>query len=454
MTKGPTGDGAADAARSWTAAQQGRAIGAGTLDPRALVEAYLDAATTHPDAARVYARLTPGRALAEAEAARVRAREGRRASVLDGVAISWKDLVDTAGTASEGGSRLLAGRVPERDAEIVARATAAGTVCLGKTHLSELAFSGLGINPMAATAPNRWDRGAAPGGSSSGAAASLFLDLAALAIGSDTGGSVRIPAAWNDLVGLKTTPGLVPLDGCLPLAPSLDTMGPLARSVEDAALGLGLLTGRAAPPIDATARGLALCVPSTTVLDGLEDPVGPAFERAVETLATAGCRVTRGPLPALAEVVEAAATLSPVVTAEGWLAWGREIAASPDTLWPPIEARFRAGEGADPAKLAAALARFDALRATVEAHIAENGLLVAPTVPCPPPPVAPLMVDAERFLERNLKTLSNTRLFNLLGMCALTIPTGTPSVGLMIVAPAHGEDRLLAAGRAVERALA
>ncbi|MEM9780934.1 MAG: amidase family protein [Pseudomonadota bacterium] len=454
-TGGPRGDAAADAARGWTAARQGRAIGAGTLDPLTLAEAYLDAAARHPDGARVYARLTHERALAEATAARTRAQENRRLGVLDGVAISWKDLVDVAGTACEAGSRLLSGRVPEGDALAVTRATASGTVCLGKTHLSELAFSGLGINPMAATAPQRWDQGAAPGGSSSGAAASVFLDLAAMAIGSDTGGSVRIPAAWNDLVGLKTTAGLIPLDGCLPLATSLDTLGPLARSVEDVALGLGLLTGTAGPAIDGVAaRGLTLHVPSTVVLDGLEDPVGPAFEAAVDTLAKAGCRVTRGPLTALAEVVEAATEISPVVTAEGWQAWGSAIAAAPDTLWPPIEARFRAGQDTSDETLAAAKTRFDTLRHEVEAHIAEHGLLVLPTVPCPPPKVARVLADAAYFADRNLKALSHTRLFNLMAMCALTLPTGTPSVGLMLVAPAFEEARLIAAGRAIERVLA
>ncbi|MGA1684985.1 MAG: amidase, partial [Gemmobacter sp.] len=226
-----------------TAAALGREIEAGRADPVALAEAFLGAIAAHPEGARVYARTTPERAMAEAGAARARARAGLRRHPLDGVPLSWKDLFDTAGIATEAGSALLAGRVPAADADVLAEATRAGLVCLGKTHMSELAFSGLGLNPVTATPPNVNDPARVPGGSSSGAAASVALGLAPAAIGSDTGGSVRIPAAWNDLVGLKTTEGRIGLGGVVPLAESFDTVGPLARSVEDCALILSALEG-------------------------------------------------------------------------------------------------------------------------------------------------------------------------------------------------------------------
>ncbi len=190
-----------------TAADLGRGIAAGEIDPVALTQTYLDAIAAHPLKDRIYARLTPDRALAEAQAAADRAKAGQRRGLLDGVPISWKDLFDTAGVATEAGSALLAGRVPDRDAVVLRNATAAGLVCLGKTHMSELAFSGLGYNPITATPPCVNDAEAVPGGSSSGAAASVAFGLAPAGIGSDTGGSVRIPAVWNDLVGLKTTIG-------------------------------------------------------------------------------------------------------------------------------------------------------------------------------------------------------------------------------------------------------
>ncbi|MEM9269798.1 MAG: amidase, partial [Pseudomonadota bacterium] len=194
-----------------SAAEIGRKIRAGTWDAVEVTAAFLEACAAHPELDRIYARLTPERALAEAEAAQKRATTGQSLGPLDGVPISWKDLFDTAGVATESGSLLLQGRVPKRDAVVLERATRAGLVCLGKTHQTELAFSGLGINPKTATPPNGIVPELAPGGSSSGAAVSTKLGLAAAGIGSDTGGSVRIPSAWNDLVGLKTTHGRLPL---------------------------------------------------------------------------------------------------------------------------------------------------------------------------------------------------------------------------------------------------
>lgn len=239
-----------------SASDLGRGIAAGKIDPVALTETYLAAGAAHPFGPRIYVRMTPERALAEAESARQRAKAGLRRGLLDGVPISWKDLFDTAGIVTEAGSMLLEGRVPEADAAVLQRATQAGTVCLGKTHMSELAFAGLGVNPAyggntdpkPGTPPNLHDPALAPGGSSSGAAASVAFGLAAAGIGSDTGGSVRVPAAWNDLVGLKTTHGRLSLQGVVPLAESFDTIGPLCRTVEDCAQLLAVMEG-ASPPI-------------------------------------------------------------------------------------------------------------------------------------------------------------------------------------------------------------
>ena len=211
----------------------------------------MDAASAHEYGPRIYVRMTRERALAEAEGARKRAKSGFRRGLLDGVPISWKDLFDTAGIVTEAGSMLLAGRIPEADAAVLQRATQAGMVCLGKTHMSELAFAGLGVNPAyggnidprPGTPPNVNDPALAPGGSSSGAAASVAFGLAAAGIGSDTGGSVRVPAAWNDLVGLKTTHGRLSLKGVVPLAESFDTVGPLCRTVEDCAQLLAVMEG-------------------------------------------------------------------------------------------------------------------------------------------------------------------------------------------------------------------
>jgi aspartyl-tRNA(Asn)/glutamyl-tRNA(Gln) amidotransferase subunit A len=439
---------------SWlwmTAADLGRGIGAGAIDPIELTEIYLAAIDSHPEGPGIYARTTPDRARAEAAAAAARARDGVRRGPLDGVPISWKDLFDTAGTATEAGSALLRGRVPDRDAAVVANAGSAGLVCLGKTHLTELAFSGLGVNPVTATPPNINDPELAPGGSSSGAAASVAFGLAAAGIGSDTGGSVRVPAAWNDLVGLKTTHGLLPLDGVVPLAPRFDTAGPLCRSVEDAALLLAALSGNPAADLSgARLDGARLCV--------CEDPdLGPhraapeaAFEAAVERLADAGAHVTRGPLPAAA----AALPLSGVIYApEAYGHWRDAIEAQPDAMFAPVRERFRAGAGYSGPDYVAAWRRLDALRAEYLAATAGYDAVLMPTTANLPPPVDRLLADPAYFAEENLLTLRNTRIGNMMGLCALTLPTGIPSCGLAAMAAPFSEARLLRLGRAIELAL-
>ena len=232
-----------------TACDLGRGIGAGEIDPIALTEAYLTAINAHMFKDRIYARLTEDRARSEAAAASGRAKKGVRRGLLDGVPISWKDLYDTAGVLTEAGTALLKGRVPAQDAVVLANATRAGMVCLGKTHMTELAFSGLGLNEVTETPPNSTNPALVAGGSSSGAATSVAYGLAAAGIGSDTGGSVRVPAAWNDLVGLKTTHGLLSTKGVVPLCESFDTVGPLCRSVEDAAELLAVMQGETAPDL-------------------------------------------------------------------------------------------------------------------------------------------------------------------------------------------------------------
>ncbi|MGR3492329.1 MAG: amidase, partial [Shimia sp.] len=261
-----------------SAADLGRGIARGDIDAEALTDTYLAAIDTHPDSPRIYARTTEDRARTEAAASARRAQLGQRRGPLDGVPISWKDLFDTAGTATEAGSALLAGRTPTRDAEALRIATGHGLICLGKTHMSELAFSGLGLNPITATPPCINDGEAVPGGSSSGAAASVAHGLAAAGIGSDTGGSVRIPAVWNDLVGLKTTPGRISAEGTVPLSHFFDTVGPLTRTVEDAALLLEALGGGPAADLrGAKLKGARFLVMDTIAMEDLEDAPAAAF---------------------------------------------------------------------------------------------------------------------------------------------------------------------------------
>lgn len=436
-----------------TAADLGRAIGAGQIDPIALTQHFLDAIDTHPLADKIYARVTPDRALAEARAASERAISGRRLSPLDGVPISWKDLFNTAGTETEAGSALLKGRVPQADAEVLKTATAMGLVCLGKTHMSELAFSGLGLNPVTATPPCVNDRDAVAGGSSSGAAASVAFGLAAAAVGSDTGGSVRIPSAWNDLVGLKTTAARLSLQGVVPLAATFDTVGPLCRSVEDAALMLAALEGRDGPDLRGAVglKGRRFGALQTIVMDDLNPDVARAYEESLARLRAAGADIVPFEVPELARSMGDAGVL---YTTEAWATWGADIAAQPDVMFAAIRERFEAGQAASGADYLRAWQDLEKVRAIWATATASFDAVLCPTAPNLPPKTDLLMEQGSYYVTANLLTLRNTRVGNLMGGCGITLPTGVPSCGILLNAAPNQEDRLLRLAKAAEAALA
>ena len=435
-----------------TAADLGRAIGQGSINPVELVEFFLDQIAARPVSQHIYARTTATRARAEAMGAATRAKSGQRRGILDGVPISWKDLFDTAGVATEAGSALLAGRIPPNDAATLATATREGLVCLGKTHMSELAFSGLGLNPITATPPCVNDGAAVAGGSSSGAATSVAFGLAPAAIGSDTGGSVRIPAAWNDLVGLKTSYGCLPLLGSVPLCPRFDTIGPIARSVEDCALLLAAMQGR--KPADlagTTLTGTKMLVLKTVALDDLRASPAQGFEDALTRLARAGAQITDIAIPEVAEAMILAGVL---FTAEAYAIWGETIESAPEKMFPRILDRFRSGAGVKATDYIWAWRRLDELRAIWAQKTAGFDAVLLPTAPILPPNAARLMADNDYFVAENLLALRNTRIGNLMDACALTLPTSQPSCGISFMAAAGGEERLLRLGMAAERALA
>ena len=434
-----------------SAAALGRAIEAGQINPVELAEHFLDAATQHPIGLRIYARLTPARARGEAMSAAARAKSGLRRHPLDGVPLSWKDLFDTAGVATEAGSALLKGRMPHTDAQVLQTATLLGAVALGKTHMSELAFSGLGLNPVTATPPCINDDQAVPGGSSSGAAASVAFGLAPAAIGSDTGGSVRIPAAWNDLVGLKTSLGLLSTQGIVPLCDSFDTVGPMARSVEDCALLLSLLAGtKPADLCGASLTGARLGVLQTTALDDLRPAPARAFESALPRLSAAGAQITQIAAPEVAEALALAAALFP---AEAYAIWGTAIEAAPQKMFPRILDRFRAGADVSATDYITARRRLTQLRATFAERTRSFDAVLLPTSAILPPDAKRLMTDDAYYVRENLLALRNTRIGNLMGLCALTLPTSQPSCGISLMAPPGDEARLLRLGAAAERAL-
>lgn len=434
-----------------TACEQGRAIMAGLVSPIDLTDAYLDAADRHPDRDLIYARLTPERARPAAIAAHDRARHGVRRGLLDGVAISLKDNIDSAGTLTEAGSALLADRVPDADAALVRNAGLAGMGCLGKTHMTELAFSGLGLNPITATSPNALDPALAPGGSSSGSAVSVALGLAAASIGTDTGGSIRLPAAWNGLVGFKPTPGAVPMTGVVPLCARFDVAGPLARSVEDCAEIFAALTASRAPDLTAARpTGLRLLVLDGVPFDDAREAPVAAFEEAVEMLSRAGALISRANLPCVAEAM----ALSPTLFApEAYGTWAAHIEAAPEAMYPPILTRFRAGAEVSAPDYVAGWITLNRLRADWAASVAGFDAVILPSAANLPPDRQSLLDDADFFAAENLLTLRNTRIGNLLGLPAISIPTQRPACGLMAMGPAGGDRHLLRTARGIEAAL-
>jgi aspartyl-tRNA(Asn)/glutamyl-tRNA(Gln) amidotransferase subunit A len=434
-----------------TACDLGRGIGSGDIDPVALTQTYLDAIETHELKDRIYARVTAERALSEANAAALRAQSGQRLSLLDGVPISWKDLFDTAGVGTEAGSKLLEGRVPDRDAVVLANATAMGLVCLGKTHMSEIAFSGLGYNPSTNTPPCVNDADAVPGGSSSGAAASVAFDLAAAGIGSDTGGSVRIPAAWNDLVGLKTSTGRLTLEGVVPLALKFDTIGPLTRSVEDAAQLLALMEGgKVADLRGASLKGRRLAVLRTVFLEDTRAVPLAAFESAVKRLEAAGAVVDYIDVPEAREAVDLSGLL---ITSEAYGLWKDVIEANPDAMYSEILARFRIGANYSAADYVAGWVKLEAARAAYDSATAGYDAVIGPSSAILPPNLERLNTEEDYYITENLLSLRNTRVGNMLGLCGLTLPTGTPSCGIMFLCAPDLEEHLLRIGAAAEAAL-
>ena len=429
----------------------GKNIADGSLDPMELLSSVYEKIDASDAADDIFTVLTRERAEKEAQASRKRRREGNLKSPLDGVPISWKDLFDTKNIVTEAGSLLLEGRTPKKDCLALKRATDAGMICVGKTHMSELAFSGLGINPKAKTPPNINGADLAPGGSSSGAGASVAQGFVSIGVGSDTGGSVRIPAAWNNLVGLKTTHGLIPNDGVVPLCPGFDTVGPLCTSVEDAWVSTAIFAGlETATPEAKPISECKFLISKTIVLDGLGEDQEAGFYDAVNRLGSAGATIEYDDINQMNEIQPLGPILFPY---EAWQSWGEKIEAQPDLMFEPVRNRFTSGKDVTREQYETAWHKMFEIRETYHAQAAGYDAVLAPTVAIGPPPVSELLNDIELFQKTNLIALRNTRFFNMFGSCALTLPTSKPASGLMVVGKPKSEKDLVSVGLSIEEIL-
>jgi len=434
-----------------SAIQMGKEIADGSLDPVELVASVYEAISANEKSDNVFTTLTRQRAEKEAKACLKRQKEGNLKSPLDGVPVSWKDLFDTKNILTEAGSKLLEGRMPQKDCVVLENATEAGMICIGKTHMSELAFSGMGINPNAKTPPNINGDDLAPGGSSSGAAASVAFGFVPIGMGSDTGGSVRIPSAWNNLAGLKTTHGLISNQGVVPLCPGFDTVGPLCRTVEDAWVSTAILAGTdPGVPVEKPVSECRFLVSKTSLLDTLDQNQEEGFYEAVNALGNAGAKIEYDDVQMMDEIQSLGPILFPY---EAWQNWGEQIEARPEMMFEPVRNRFYAGKDISREQYENAWNWMMEIREIYHAKTAQYDALLAPTVAIGPPSVAELMNDIELFQKTNLLGLRNTRFFNMLGSCALTLPTSKPASGLMIVGKPMGERELVSAGLAIEKLL-
>ena len=428
------------------------------INPIDLAEYFLGRIQDKDPDHLIYLRTTAKRARSEAKAARTRAKTNMLRSPLDGVPISWKDLYDTAGIPTEGGTPLLSGRIPRTDALVLQRATNAGLVCLGKTNTVQFALGGIGTNPYTGTPPNAVlkDVPRVPGGSSCGAAISVAAGLAAAGIGSDTGGSVRVPAAWNSLVGFKTSYGAIPLDGVLPLAPSLDTVGPLTRSVSDAAALFAIMALR--PPVDMkgllSLKQLRLLIPTNVVWDNADTEIENTVRATLANLSESGASIIHAPLPEFDQIGNVVSDHGGIALAEAYACWGHLIDPQNTHVDPSVLSRFHQGRDMTALDVEIVRAAIRNLTPRLYARLAGFDAMLMPTVPILPPPIKDVDNNQERYQAYNRRALRNTSLGNLIPCCAITLPLSHQiPCGLMVIAPAGQDQRLLRIAGSIEEAL-
>jgi aspartyl-tRNA(Asn)/glutamyl-tRNA(Gln) amidotransferase subunit A len=445
-----------------TVAELSAAIAARTLSPVDAVDALLERIRKRNAALHAYIALYEADARLAAEAADKAARAGHRVGSLHGVPIALKDLVDMQGRVTTGGSKVWQERVSTVTATLAERLIAAGMIVLGKTHTVEFAMGSFGTNTHLGTPRNPWDPAVhrTPGGSSSGSGVAVAAGLAPVAIGTDTGGSVRLPAAWCGVVGLKVTAGRISTYGVLPLSTTLDTPGPLARSVEDAALIFRVLNGpdprdpqtlawTPADPLPELRRGVAglkLAVMPDAERAGVAVDVLAAYDASVESLAALGARIVRPALPH--RFSDYAAATGRIIGAEGYRFVGHLVDDMSLPVDPHVRPRIQLGRSVSARDYLMTLAERDERRREFTAALADVDALLTPTTQ-----TAALPIDQ---VDQSGTAAHFTRAGNYLGLCALALPNGFTPAGLptslqILAHPGH-EAMALRIGWAYEQA--
>lgn len=434
-------------------------LAAGQTTSRALVEDCL-ARIEAPEGQGAMAFMAVDRtgALAAAVAQDALRAAGAQPSRFAGIPLSIKDLFDVRGQVTRAGSKVLDGPPAEDDAAAVARLRAAGFVLVGRNTMTEFAYSGLGLNPHYGSPLSPWRRseGHISGGSTSGGAVAVTDGMAHAALGTDTGGSCRIPAAWCGIVGFKPTARRTPRAGAVPLSTTLDSVGPLARSVGCCAALDAILAGEAVTPLPSLDLAtLRIGVVRNVAIDGIQDAVADAFGAALDRLGQFGARIAMIDVPAFDRVAPLSSK-GGFPAAEAY-AWHRSLLAERgDEYDPRVSVRIRRGaeqDAADFVELAAGRAK---LVAEAESQLASYDAIALPTTPILPPKLADLEADDALYGQTNLLALRNPTLINMIDGCAISLPISVPPeppVGLMLASIAGRDRHLLAVAKAIETAL-
>jgi aspartyl-tRNA(Asn)/glutamyl-tRNA(Gln) amidotransferase subunit A len=453
-----------------TIAALGAEIRSGAASPVQVAEATLARIGALDKRLHAFIAMTGERALAEARAAEILLRGGHDLGPLHGIPYAVKDLYDVAGQATTAGTRLLAGNVAAADCAAVRRLAAAGMVLVGKTHTVQFAFGGVGINHDHGTPHNPWHATPhAPGGSSSGSGVAVGAGLVPMALGSDTGGSVRIPAALCGTVGLKTTVGRISRAGVYPLSWTLDSVGPLTRSVEDAALVHQALQG-ADPADESTAgvvphdvlgslktgvKGLRVAFGETVFFDDVAPEIAAAVREAGRVLRGLGAQVDSVATPEVAEAASEQRRAN-MIAAEALAVNGRLLDEHFDALDPVVAHRMKGGRQLSATDYFAVVRQWAALRARIVRTLADVDVLLVPATQIPPRPVAAIDASPEIYADANGRYLRNTALGNVLNLCAVTLPCGFTAdglpLGLMIYAKPFDEAAALRVAWTYEQA--
>ncbi len=427
----------------------------GTTDPVALTERSLAATEAAQPAINAFVTVDREGALKAASVARDELRGGTDRGPLHGVPVAVKDLVDTAGLTTTMGSRHFAGHVPDRDAEVVRRLRAAGAVIVGKTTTHEFAYGPTGDRSANGPGANPHDPSRMAGGSSAGSAAAVAAGLVALAVGSDTGGSVRIPAALCGVAGIRPTYGWIPLDGVFPLSGSLDSVGPMAADVAGTAVGWQVLAGEPVTPLDEVdVARLRIGVPVDAWFDRLDVPVRAAFDALIGRLDALGAHVERVGVPDAEELMQLYRT---VQSAEAVAIHRDRMTSAPELFDAEVLQRLRMAAQIPAADYERALARLTEVRAQAAGRLDGVDLLVLTTVPILAPPLGARDTDlGGGWTVPRDALLAHNAPFSVLGLPAMSIPlpsTGPLPAGAQLVGHPGGDLALLAAANAVEAAM-